>query len=107
MARRKKARTSSQTELLPKPIHKNESPNMSDLKVPYEELLVYEKNESTKMNGCKLEELPKMTSKVVITEQRRKLKDLSSFELGLLPFLYLEYVVQSAFNFINSKYPLS
>tara|TARA_R100001082_G_scaffold51820_1_gene28249 strand:+ start:175 stop:369 length:195 start_codon:yes stop_codon:yes gene_type:complete len=31
---------------------------------------------------------------VVITEQRRNIKDLTFFELGLLPFLYLEKFIK-------------
>ena len=47
------------------------------------------------------------TPKVVITEQRRHLKELSSFELALLPFLYLEEVIKLAFGYINKRYPLT
>ena len=35
---------------------------------------------------------------VVITEQRRTLKDLTLFELGLLPFLYLELLAKKLYN---------
>ena len=44
---------------------------------------------------------------VVITEQRRNLKELTLFELGLIPFLYLEAAVKLVFNYINNKYPLT
>ena len=35
---------------------------------------------------------------VVITEQRRKLTELTLFELGLLPFLYLELLAKKVYN---------
>ena len=35
---------------------------------------------------------------VVITEQRRTLKDLTLFELSLLPFLYLELLAKKLYN---------
>ena len=35
---------------------------------------------------------------VIITEQRRTLKDLTLFELGLLPFLYLELLAKKLYN---------
>ena len=41
--------------------------------------------------------LIKHESKVIITEQRRKLNELTLFELGLLPFLYLELLVQKVY----------
>ena len=44
---------------------------------------------------------------VVITQQRRHIKDLSMFELGLLPFLYLEAGVKLVFEYINKRYPLT
>ena len=34
---------------------------------------------------------------VVITEQRRKLTELTLFELGLLPFLYLELLAKKVY----------
>ena len=34
---------------------------------------------------------------VIITEQRRKLTELTPFELGLLPFLYLELLVKKIY----------
>ena len=44
---------------------------------------------------------------VVITEERRNVKELTLFEVGLLPFLYLEAAVKYVFNYINNKYPLT
>ena len=47
-----------------------------------------------------------MTSKtypVVITEQRRKLTELTLFELGLLPFLYLELLAKKVYSRLSSK----
>ena len=35
---------------------------------------------------------------VVITEQRRKLNELTLFELGLLPFLYLELLTKKVYS---------
>ena len=35
---------------------------------------------------------------VIITEQRRKLNELTLFELGLLPFLYLELLAKKVYN---------
>jgi len=35
---------------------------------------------------------------VVITEQRRKLTELTLFELGLLPFLYLELLAKKVYS---------
>ena len=35
---------------------------------------------------------------VIITEQRRKLTELTLFELGLLPFLYLELLAKKVYN---------
>ena len=46
------------------------------------------------------------TPKVVITKQRRNLKELSLLELGLLPFLYLEEAAKLIFEYINKRYPL-
>ena len=40
---------------------------------------------------------------VIITEQRRKLNELTLFEFGLLPFLYLELLVQKVYNRLSSK----
>ena len=40
---------------------------------------------------------------VVITEQRRKLTELTLFELGLLPFLYLELLAKKVYNRLSSK----
>ena len=40
---------------------------------------------------------------VVITEQRRKLNELTLFELGLLPFLYLELLLKKVHNRLSSK----
>ena len=34
---------------------------------------------------------------VIITEQRRKLTELTLFELGLLPFLYLELLAKKVY----------
>tara|TARA_R100001082_G_C4323642_1_gene142304 strand:+ start:577 stop:765 length:189 start_codon:yes stop_codon:yes gene_type:complete len=42
--------------------------------------------------------LKEYESKVIITEQRRKLTELTLFELGLLPFLYLELLAKKAYN---------
>ena len=47
------------------------------------------------------------TPKVVITKQRRNLKELSLLELGLLPFLYLEEAAKLIFEYINKRYPLT
>ena len=44
---------------------------------------------------------------VVITEERRNVKELTLFEVVLLPFLYLEAAVKYVFEYINSKYPLT
>ena len=40
---------------------------------------------------------------VIITEQRRKLTELTLFELGLLPFLYLELLAKKVYNRLSSK----
>jgi len=40
---------------------------------------------------------------VVITEQRRKLNELTLFELGLLPFLYLEVFAKKVYNRLSPK----
>ena len=56
----------------------------------------------TKVAPTSTQQLP-----VVITQQRRHIKDLSIFELGLLPFLYLEAGVKLVFEYINKRYPLT
>ncbi len=56
----------------------------------------------TKVAPTSTQQLP-----VVITQQRRHIKDLSMFELGLLPFLYLEAGVKLVFEYINKRYPLT
>jgi len=56
----------------------------------------------TKVAPTSTKQLP-----VVITQQRRHIKDLSMFELGLLPFLYLEDAVKLALEYINKRYPLT
>ena len=56
----------------------------------------------TKVAPTATQQLP-----VVITQQRRHIKDLSMFELGLLPFLYLEAGVKLVFEYINKRYPLT
>ena len=63
------------------------------------------------MTASKLQPKPvRKTSEVkmpvVITEERRNAKELTLFEVGLLPFLYLEAAVKYVFNYINNKYPL-
>ena len=40
---------------------------------------------------------------VVITEQRRKLSELTYFELGLLPFLYLELLAKKVYARLSPK----
>ena len=40
---------------------------------------------------------------VIITEQRRKLNELTLFELGLLPFLYLELLAKKVYSRLSSK----
>ena len=40
---------------------------------------------------------------VIITEQRRKLNELTLFELGLLPFLYLELLAQKVYARLSPK----
>ena len=40
---------------------------------------------------------------VIITEQRRKLTELTLFELGLLPFLYLELFVKEVYARLSLK----
>tara|TARA_R100000152_G_scaffold19966_1_gene12696 strand:+ start:389 stop:631 length:243 start_codon:yes stop_codon:yes gene_type:complete len=40
---------------------------------------------------------------VIITEQRRKLTELTPFELGLLPFLYLELLVKKVHARLSPK----
>ena len=40
---------------------------------------------------------------VIITEQRRKLTELTPFELGLLPFLYLELFVKEVYARLSLK----
>ncbi len=39
---------------------------------------------------------------VVITEQRRKLSELTLFELGLLPFLYLELLAKKVYDRLSN-----
>ena len=56
----------------------------------------------TKVAPTSTQQLP-----VVITQQRRHIKDLSMFELGLLPVLYLEAGVKLVFEYINKRYPLT
>ena len=56
---------------------------------------------TTKVAPTSTEQLP-----VVITEERRHIKELTLFEIGLIPFLYLEYFVKYVFNYINRRYPL-
>ena len=56
---------------------------------------------TTKVAPTSTKQLP-----VVITQQRRHIKELSLFELGLLPFLYLETGVKLVFEYINKRYPL-
>ena len=41
-------------------------------------------------------------SKVIITEQRRKLNELTLFELGLLPFLYLELLAKKVYDRLSN-----
>ena len=55
----------------------------------------------TKVAPTSTKQLP-----VVITQQRRHIKELSLFELGLLPFLYLEDGVKLILEYINKRYPL-
>ena len=57
---------------------------------------------TTKVAPTSTKQLP-----VVITPQRRHIKELSLFELGLLPFLYLEAGVKLVFGYINKRYPLT
>ena len=57
---------------------------------------------TTKVAPTSTEQLP-----VVITEERRNVKELTLFEVVLLPFLYLEAAVKYVFEYINSKYPLT
>jgi len=40
---------------------------------------------------------------VVITEQRQRLTELTLFELGLLPFLYLELLAKKVYDRLSSK----
>ena len=58
-------------------------------------------HEAKKVAPTSTEQLP-----VVITEERRNIKELTLFEVGLLPFLYLEAAVKYVFNYINERYPL-
>tara|TARA_Y100001963_G_scaffold21893_1_gene28414 strand:- start:138 stop:383 length:246 start_codon:yes stop_codon:yes gene_type:complete len=53
----------------------------------------YEVKKEEKVAPTSTKQLP-----VVITEQRRTLKDLTLFELGLLPFLYLELLAKKLYN---------
>ena len=55
----------------------------------------------TKVAPTSTKQLP-----VVITQQRRHIKELSLFEVGLLPFLYLEDGVKLVLEYINKRYPL-
>ena len=57
---------------------------------------------TTKVAPTSTKKLP-----VVITPQRRHIKELSLFELGLLPFLYLEDGVKLVLGYINKRYPLT
>ena len=57
---------------------------------------------TTKVAPTSTKQLP-----VVITEERRNVKELTLFEVVLLPFLYLEAAVKYVFNYINDKYPLT
>jgi len=41
-----------------------------------------------------------------MSSERRNIKELTLFEVGLLPFLYLEAAVKYVFNYINDRYPL-
>ena len=56
----------------------------------------------TKVAPTSTKQLP-----VVITPQRRHIKELSLFEVGLLPFLYLEDGVKLVLEYINKRYPLT
>ena len=56
----------------------------------------------TKVAPTSTQQLP-----VVITQQRRHIKELSLFEVGLLPFLYLEDGVKLVLEYINKRYPLT
>ena len=51
------------------------------------------KTTTTKVAPTSTEQLP-----VVITEERRHIKELTLFEIGLIPFLYLEYFVKLLYN---------
>ena len=53
----------------------------------------YEVKKEEKVAPTSTKQLP-----VVITEQRRNLKELTLFELGLLPFLYLELFAKKLYN---------
>ena len=59
------------------------------------------KKTTTKVAPTSTKQLP-----VVITQQRRHIKELSLSEIGLLPFLYLEAGVKLVFEYINKRYPL-
>ena len=59
------------------------------------------KKTTTKVAPTSTKQLP-----VVITSQRRHIKELSLTEIGLLPFLYLEAGVKLVFEYINKRYPL-
>ena len=59
------------------------------------------KKTTTKVAPTSTKQLP-----VVITQQRRHIKELSLSEIGLLPFLYLEAGVKLVFGYINKRYPL-
>ena len=58
----------------------------------------YEVKKEEKVVPTSTKQLP-----VVITEQRRNLKELTLFELGLLPFLYLEKFIQVMYDAITTR----
>jgi len=58
----------------------------------------YEVKKEEKVAPTSAKQLP-----VVITEQRRNLKELTLFELGLLPFLYLELFVKKLYSRFSPK----
>ena len=60
------------------------------------------KKTTTKVAPTSTKQLP-----VVITPQRRHIKELSLSEIGLLPFLYLEAGVKLVLEYINKRYPLT
>ena len=83
---------STKTKLKPRPIRK--APEQNNNK------------EVVKSQSPQAAALPNPSMPVVITEQRRNIKELTLFEVGLLPFLYLEAAVKYVFNYINKRYPL-